>query len=106
MIVISFGTCIRVRYLHNVDLCLQYVQYEGGPVISGDDYCTECIFEDAKAAASADNYRDQRTYMKEVIEEVLNGNSLDDKTYLVSKPWLVSPHFVSGTFEATKFFAS
>lgn len=62
--------------------------YKGGPAISGDDYCVECIFEDARAAASADTYRDQRMYMREVIEDVLNGRGLDDKTYLVSKTWL------------------
>lgn len=52
------------------------MQYNGGPVISGDNYCTDCIFEDARAAASADTYRDQRMYMKEVIEDVLNGRGL------------------------------
>ncbi|KAG0615456.1 hypothetical protein M758_5G042500 [Ceratodon purpureus] len=62
--------------------------YKGGPAISGDDYCADCIFEDARAAASADTYRDQRMYMREVIEDVLNGRGLDDKTYFVSRTWL------------------
>jgi hypothetical protein len=66
-------------------------QYRGGPAISGDDYCTDCIFEDARAAASADTYRDQRMYMREVIEDVLNGRGLEDKTYFVSRTWLVQP---------------
>jgi len=53
-------------------------------------YCTECIFEDARAAASADTYRDQRMYMREVIEDVLNGRGLEDKTFFVSRTWFVS----------------
>lgn len=67
------------------------MQHKGGPKLSGDDYCSECIFEDAKAAASADSYRDQRTYMREVIEDVLNDRGIEGKTFLVSKSWLV--HF-------------
>lgn len=30
--------------------------------------------------------------MREVIEDVLNGRGLDDKTYLVSKTWFASIH--------------
>ena len=74
------------------------MQYKGGPAISGADYCTDCIFEDARAAASADSYRDQRMYMREVIEDVLNGRGLDDKTYFVSKTWFVSTYCIPVLF--------
>ncbi|KAL2643343.1 hypothetical protein R1flu_010930 [Riccia fluitans] len=68
--------------------CL-YAKYRGGPALSGDDHCVECILEDAKIAASADNYRDQRAYMRELVDSVLSGRGgLDGKLYYVSKTWL------------------
>ncbi len=64
-------------------------QYGGGPALSENDYCIECIFEEAKAAASADSYRDQRNYMREVVEDVLAGHGLEGQSYYVARTWWV-----------------
>ncbi|KAH9545308.1 hypothetical protein CY35_12G041600 [Sphagnum magellanicum] len=64
-------------------------QYGGGPALSENDYCIECIFEEAKAAASADSYRDQRNYMREVVEDVLAGHGLEGQSYYVARTWLL-----------------
>ncbi len=64
-------------------------QYGGGPALSENDYCIECIFEEAKAAASADSYRDQRNYMREVVDDVLAGHGLEGQSYYVARTWWV-----------------
>ncbi|CAK9158411.1 unnamed protein product [Ilex paraguariensis] len=61
---------------------------EGGPTLSKDDYCVDCLFEKACSMVRADGYRDQRTLMKELAEAALAGKCLDGKLYYVSKAWL------------------
>ncbi|CAM6105180.1 unnamed protein product [Calypogeia fissa] len=66
------------------------LKYQGGPVLSGKDHCVECIFADAKVAASADIYRDQRADMQEIVDGVLTGRrELEGTLFFVSKTWLM-----------------
>ncbi|KAG6554433.1 hypothetical protein Mapa_004350 [Marchantia paleacea] len=68
-----------------------YAKYQGGPVLSGNDHCVDCIFEDAKIAASADSYRDQRADMRELVDNVLSGRGEHEaggKQFYVSRTWL------------------
>ncbi|KAH9305405.1 hypothetical protein KI387_009809, partial [Taxus chinensis] len=64
-------------------------KYGGGPVLSDNDYCTDCIKEDAKMEASANSYRDNRTTMKEAVELSLSGHCSDGNLYYVSRTWLM-----------------
>ncbi|KAK6923666.1 Peptidase C19, ubiquitin carboxyl-terminal hydrolase [Dillenia turbinata] len=63
-------------------------KYDGGPALSENDYCTECLIDGANSKASADGCRVQRAQMKVLAEAVLAGNPLDGTLYYVSKPWL------------------
>ncbi|CAN4123360.1 unnamed protein product [Withania somnifera] len=65
-----------------------FSKYGGGPTLAKDDYCIDCLFEVAQSTARADNYRDRRTSMKDLAEEALAGDCLDEKLYYISKPWL------------------
>ncbi|GAA0153013.1 cysteine protease [Lithospermum erythrorhizon] len=63
-------------------------KYDGGPTMTKDDNCTECLVEMARSTARADSFRDQRLLMKELVEAALSGTFSDGKLYYVSKPWL------------------
>ncbi|KAI5672649.1 hypothetical protein M9H77_13013 [Catharanthus roseus] len=63
-------------------------KYNGGPTLSKDDYCHDCLLEVARTMARANNYRDQRTLMKEIAESALSGNCLEGRQFYVSKSWL------------------
>ncbi|CAA6664566.1 unnamed protein product [Spirodela intermedia] len=62
--------------------------YGGGPALSSDDYCIECLKEEALNFVSADDYRDRRAAMKQFAEVALAGKSTDGKSYYVSRTWL------------------
>lgn len=63
-------------------------KYDGGPRLSKNDYCIDCIFETAHTKARADSYRDQRSLMKELAEAALARECFDGKLFYISKTWL------------------
>lgn len=62
------------------------MQYDGGPTLTGDDYCTTCLVDGAQSVVCADSYRDRRTLMRDLAISVLSGKC-GDGTYYVSKTW-------------------
>lgn len=64
-----------------------FSKYGGGPALSNDDYCINCLVEGASTMVSADNYRDRRKVMKELADAVHSGKCLDGNLYYVSKSW-------------------
>ena len=54
-----------------------FTQYGGGPSLSENEYCTDCIKDEAKMAVSANSYRDKILSMKDTVEFVLAGRYLD-----------------------------
>jgi len=62
------------------------IQYGGGPTLSHDDCCWDCIIEGAQNVVAADSYRDQRESLKQFARVILDGN-YEDGMYYVSKPW-------------------
>ncbi|GBG75072.1 hypothetical protein CBR_g19585 [Chara braunii] len=63
--------------------------YGGGPVLTGDDCCEACIFEEAKAAISADSFRDERAAVREMVESMMNNpETWRGPCFYVSKQWL------------------
>lgn len=67
-----------------LDYCM--IQYNGGPELAKDDYCMDCLIEGARTVVSADSYRDRRTLMKDVANDVLAGKCQDGR-YYVSRTW-------------------
>ncbi|XAR57648.1 Ubiquitinyl hydrolase 1 [Bertholletia excelsa] len=65
-----------------------FSKHNGGPALSKDDYCADCLVEGARSMVSADSFRDRRTAMKELAEAALAGKCLDGPLYYVSKAWL------------------
>ncbi|KAL8477228.1 hypothetical protein ACS0TY_029500 [Phlomoides rotata] len=65
-----------------------FSKYGGGPTLSKDDYCTDCIFEMGSNMRRANIYRDQRSLMKDIAEAALSGEPLDGILYYISKSWL------------------
>ncbi|XP_010108151.2 ubiquitin carboxyl-terminal hydrolase 26, partial [Morus notabilis] len=62
-------------------------KYNGVPELSNHDHCKDCLMDGAHTLVSADSYRDRRTLMKQIAEDVLAGRC-EDGTYYVSKAWL------------------
>lgn len=66
------------------------MQYGGVPILARDDYCTDCILDEARGLVCADSYRDRRMLMREIAEAALAGKRPDGKLYYVSKTWYVT----------------
>lgn len=62
------------------------IQYGGGPKLSQDDHCWDCLIDGAQNVVSADTYRDRRESLKQLARDILDGNCQDGK-YYVSRPW-------------------
>ncbi|KAG0520852.1 hypothetical protein BDA96_08G109700 [Sorghum bicolor] len=65
-----------------------YLKYGGGPTLSSDDFCMECLKDGAKNAVSADVYRERKASLKNLAEAALSGNCPDGPSYFISKTWL------------------
>ncbi|KAL5145003.1 Ubiquitin carboxyl-terminal hydrolase 26 [Glycine soja] len=64
-----------------------FSKYGGGPALSHDNHCRDCLIHGAMTVVSADTYRDRRESMKSLARDILDGNCLDGK-YYISRPWL------------------
>lgn len=64
-------------------------KYEGGPTLSNDDICIDCLRDEAKTAVCADDYRDKKASLRQLAEAALAGKYLDGPLYFVSRPWLL-----------------
>ncbi|XP_047154328.1 ubiquitin carboxyl-terminal hydrolase 26 isoform X1 [Vigna umbellata] len=64
-----------------------FSKYGGGPALSHDDHCLDCLIHGAKTVVSADSYRDRRDSMKSLARDILDGNCPDGKFY-ISRQWL------------------
>ncbi|KAB1204508.1 Ubiquitin carboxyl-terminal hydrolase 26 [Morella rubra] len=62
-------------------------KHGGGPALSNYDYCMDCLVDGARTLVCGDSYRDRRTVMKQIANEVVQGNC-EDGAYYVSKAWL------------------
>ncbi|XP_050233549.1 ubiquitin carboxyl-terminal hydrolase 26 isoform X2 [Mercurialis annua] len=62
-------------------------KYGGGPMLTNNDCCMACLQDGAQSVVCADSYRDRRTLMRDLVNDVLIGKDLDGK-YYVSKTWL------------------
>jgi len=76
---------LQNNYLH-IHLLAGEIQYGGGPTLSHNDCCWDCLIEGAQNVVSADSYRDQRESLKQFARDILNGN-YEDGMYYVSRPW-------------------
>ncbi|TVU48110.1 hypothetical protein EJB05_07733 [Eragrostis curvula] len=65
-----------------------FTKYGGGPTLSSDDFCVECLKDGAKNVVSADVYRDRKASFKNLAEAMLAGTSPDGPSYFVSRTWL------------------
>ncbi|CAM8955628.1 unnamed protein product [Rhodiola kirilowii] len=65
-----------------------FSKYNGGPILSADDYCVDCLIDGAHTAVNADSYRGQRAIMKELALNAVAGKCEDGELYYVSKTWL------------------
>uniref|UniRef100_A0ACD5WDA0 Uncharacterized protein n=1 Tax=Avena sativa TaxID=4498 RepID=A0ACD5WDA0_AVESA len=64
------------------------LKYGGGPTLSKDDVCMECLKDGAKTAVSADVYRDRKAAFKSLAEAALAGSIPEGPCNFVSKAWL------------------
>lgn len=80
-------------------------KYGGGPTLSKDDVCMECLKDVAKTAVSADVYRDRKASLKNLAEAALAGSIPEGPSYFISKAWLshwLRRKNVDITFDADK----
>uniref|UniRef100_A0A1D1YFM5 Ubiquitin carboxyl-terminal hydrolase 26 n=1 Tax=Anthurium amnicola TaxID=1678845 RepID=A0A1D1YFM5_9ARAE len=66
-----------------------FSKYGGGPALSSDDNCIECLKGEAGNSVSAYDYRGRRASVKQIAESALAGHCPDGTSYYVSKTWLV-----------------
>ncbi|PKA51623.1 Ubiquitin carboxyl-terminal hydrolase 26 [Apostasia shenzhenica] len=66
-----------------------FTKYEGGPTLTSDDFCIDCLKGAAENAVSSDDYREKRALLRELAEASLTGNHPDSGAYYVSRPWLL-----------------
>ncbi|RDX81132.1 Ubiquitin carboxyl-terminal hydrolase 26, partial [Mucuna pruriens] len=52
-------------------------KYGGGPTLSHDDCCWDCLIDGAQNVVSADTYRDRRESLKQLARDILDGNCKD-----------------------------
>ncbi|KAK9104970.1 hypothetical protein Scep_021814 [Stephania cephalantha] len=64
-------------------------KYHGGPTLADADYCIDCLMESARSMVRADDYRGQRTTMKEVAEAAISGKFHDGNLFYISRAWLI-----------------
>ncbi|KAJ3692558.1 hypothetical protein LUZ60_011653 [Juncus effusus] len=67
---------------------LLHSKYGGGPALSSEDYCAECLKRGADSAVSADVYREQKASFKDLAESSLAGKPVEHPSYFVSRTWL------------------
>ncbi|WJX67618.1 Ubiquitin carboxyl-terminal hydrolase 26 [Trifolium repens] len=63
-------------------------KYGGGPKLSHEDCCLDCLKEGSQNVMSADTYRDRRESFKQLAWDILDGKNEDGK-YYVSRSWLL-----------------
>ncbi|GJP40830.1 hypothetical protein CLOM_g501 [Closterium sp. NIES-68] len=63
-------------------------QYGGGPSLSQEACCTECLVAEAFATVSSRSYREEKARVRLLVEGNLKGKGLEGAGYYVSKPWL------------------
>lgn len=80
---LDFFSCLMSLNGINVS----HFQHGGGPTLSSDDYCIECLKEEALNFVSADGYRGRMAAMKQLAEAALAGKCTNGKLYYVSKTW-------------------
>nr|AAG42764.1 ubiquitin-specific protease 26 [Arabidopsis thaliana] len=62
-------------------------KFNGGPKLGKGDYCRDCLMDGARMVVSSDSYRDRRTFMKSIANDVLSGKC-EDGMYYISRAWL------------------
>ncbi|KAI5076548.1 hypothetical protein GOP47_0008613 [Adiantum capillus-veneris] len=62
-------------------------QYRGGPQLSADDCCIECVMENAKNVASVRSFKSERARIMQLLENA-NASTGAGKFYFVSRAWL------------------
>lgn len=69
------------------------IQYGGGPTLSHDDCCWDCLIDGAQNVVSADTYRDRRESFKRLARDILDGNC-EEGMYYVSRSWYDCKYFL------------
>lgn len=63
-------------------------KYGGGPELSADNCCIECIIENARSVASASCFKNERMKIKQMLEDAGATAGIQAGFYYVSKTWL------------------
>jgi ubiquitin carboxyl-terminal hydrolase 48 len=73
-----------VLFMSNIyfSFMLHKIQYGGGPKLSHEDCCLDCLKEGAQNVMSADTYRDRRESFKQLAWDILDGKNEDGKYYV------------------------
>lgn len=86
---VPFSKITSMKRLSNTAWHKLLNKYGGGPTLTSDDYCIDCLKDAARSTVCADDYRDRRASLRPLAEAAIAGNCPDVTSYLVSKAWLV-----------------
>ncbi|XP_077224086.1 ubiquitin carboxyl-terminal hydrolase 26-like isoform X2 [Tasmannia lanceolata] len=85
---VPFSKVGTMKRVSNKAWCKLLSKYGGGPELTSEDYCIDCLKDGAKTTVCIDDYRDRRASMKELAEAALAGTCLGGNLYYISKAWL------------------
>lgn len=71
--------CIFIGYVVNK-------QYGGGPELSANDCCIQCVMENAKNVASANSFKNKRMKMRKLLEDA-GATTGVGRHFFVSRAW-------------------
>lgn len=82
-----YNVCAMKRISDRAWVSLQS-QYGGGPELSANDCCIECVMENAKNMASANSFKSERLKIKKMLEDAGATNGAGGQHFFVSRAWL------------------
>ncbi|KAG0458006.1 hypothetical protein HPP92_023163 [Vanilla planifolia] len=86
---VPFTRVTLMKRLSNTAWQWLFAKYGGGPELTNDDFCIDCLKNAAEKAVKADDYREKRAVLRELAEAALAGNCSVGTSYYVSRPWLL-----------------
>ncbi|KAG0459749.1 hypothetical protein HPP92_022877 [Vanilla planifolia] len=86
---VPFTRVTLMKRLSNTAWQWLFAKYGGGPELTNDDFCIDCLKNAAEKAVKADDYREKKGCAKELAEAALAGNCSVGTSYYVSRPWLL-----------------
>ena len=82
---------------------LSFIQYGGGPELSAESCCIDCVIDFAKSITSAGCFKNERMKIRRILEDS-GGSSRLIREFYISKTWY--HRWMCSGYEESKSFGS